>query len=242
MRGILLAAGLWLAGCSTAADEITLTSAELNDVRANFEASLEVHQKLSGFVFHAARGDIDLLADFTSISYDPPAAANGFTATITITDGTFSFGRGDLTLTFQASQGGAPVDPYVVDLSSGAFDVDATVDFVGTSLLGAAMTAAGDVTIATITNALDSASAAVTGRIDVDVNGYEVDLTANDLELAIDMVAERVTSAAGRIDVDVDIPDFAFDAEVAVDGVGTVFDVALRAADSFLGYSRSLFA
>ncbi len=242
MREMLLAAALFCAGCTSAIDQITLTSAELNDLQTNFEASLEVHQKLSGFLFHAARGDIDLLLDFASISYDEPTEANGFTATITITNGTFSFGQGDLTLMFQTTQGGTPVDPYLVDLSSGEFGVDATVDFQGTSLFGAVLSAAGDVSIATLTNALDDATAAITGALDVRVNGYQVDLSSNGLELTLDMVADRVTNAVGRINVDVDIPDFAFDADVVVDSVGSAFDVALRAADSFLDYTRALFS
>jgi hypothetical protein len=108
------------------------------------------------------------------------------------------------------------------------------------STIGSGLTADGDVTITTLQNTVDDATALIQGTFNIDHGGYLSDISTNDLELTFDMVTEKVTNVAGSISGNVDIPNFAFDADFDVDGLGDRIQVTLDAAATKLSYTLSL--
>lgn len=241
MRSLLLALGLMFGvGCSQVADaidEVILTPNEAEELVDNFEAAVDAQQKMSEFVFAATRGDLDL----TGVDYVPPSAANGFTGVLTFTGATLPFGTGDLTIVFMATELGVPVDPYVTDLTN-AVDlvIDTDVTFDGISTIGSSLSAVGDLTITGVQNTVDSATALIQGTFDVDHGGYEVDLDMDDLQLTFDMLLDRITNVGGGISGEVDIPNFAFDADFDVDGLGDRLRVTIDAAATEISYTLAL--
>jgi hypothetical protein len=245
MRVLVLTTMLAFAvGCSAATDaldEVFLTPNEADALVENFEASVDAQQELSEFVFAATRGDLDLVNSYANVDYVPPSDLNGWVGSLTITDGIFAFGTGDLVVDFQVSDALGPVDPYVEDIRDAAnLTIVADVFFDGVSTLGTGLTANADVTITTIQNALDDATALIQGTFDIDHGGYLVDLATNDLELTFDMVSETITGVGGSISGDVDIPGFVFDADFDVDGLGDRIRVSLDAAATSISYTLSL--
>jgi hypothetical protein len=136
---------------------------------------------------------------------------------------------------------GNPVDPYFEDIRDAVnLTIDADVAFDGVSTIGSGLTADGDVTITTLQNTVDDATALIQGTFNIDHGGYLSDISTNDLELTFDMVTEKVTNVAGSISGNVDIPNFAFDADFDVDGLGDRIQVTLDAAATKLSYTLSL--
>jgi len=245
MRVLVLATALAAAvGCSAATDAldtIFLTPSEADALVANFEAAVDAQQEISELVFAATRGDLDLVNDYANVDYVPPSDLNNWTGSLTIIDGIYSFGTGDLAVDFKVSDALGPVDPYLEDIRDATdLTIVADVAFDGVSTLGTALTANGDVTITTVQNALDDATAIVQGTFDIDHGGYVTDLATNDLALTFDMVAETVTNVGGSISGSVDIPDFVFDADFDVDGLGDRIRVTLDAAATSISYTLSL--
>ena len=148
--------------------------------------------------------------------------------TLTIVNGVFPFGIGDLSLTFRAAGDGVPVDPYVVDLRQAeVVEIDAQVGFHGATPLGLDLDAQSDLSVTTLQNDPDGARTTVDGTWDILLDGYDADLSATDLQLDFDLVAAEVTHVIGDIEGTVDIPDFAADAEFVLTGLGTRVDLAV---------------
>lgn len=227
---------LFVAGCPSTG-ELYLTESEAQELVVNFEAAVEVQQLMSEYVFAAARGELDL----TGVAYVAPAPENDWTGTLTFPNGVYPFGVGDLTITFSASGDAGPVDPYVVDLTGHSqVTVDATVLFSGTSMIGESVVASADFTIATATNDPDNPVTVVNGEFDINHDGYEVALDAIDLALTLDLVLDEVSNVLGRLDGEVNIPDFAFDASFTVNGLGDSISIGIDVVATTIQYALDL--
>ncbi|MDH3591233.1 MAG: hypothetical protein OER88_05105 [Planctomycetota bacterium] len=241
MRRLLLALALFAAPGCGGAGLVLLGAAEADDLVENLEYTVEAQQLMTEFFFLTGRGDIDL-DSFTNYTYDPPSAANGWTGTLDVTGGQFPFGNGDLNLTFTAIGDAGPADPYTVDLTDdSAVSVDGAFSFVGTSLLGRSLSGSGTFDAATLQNTVDDLTATLDGGFVIRHDGYQVDLTATDLDVVLDVAQGEITNVAGSLAGTVDIPDFAFDADVDITGVGDAFDVAIDAAATTINYTLALF-
>lgn len=237
LRPAVLFCALLGIGCS-GADEIFLTPSEAQELQVNFEAALEAQQLFSEFAFEAARGDVDI----SGYVYDPPTAANGWVGTLDIPAAVLPFGTGDTSITFTATADGVPVDPYATDIT-GATAVDIEIldlTFAGTSRSGAPLSMDGAFDLSTILNTPDSATTVLNGAVTVVHDGYEVALDATDVHMDLDLVAEEVTSVTGAIAGTVDIPDFAFDADFDVEGLGTQVQIGIDVVATTIDYVLDL--
>jgi len=233
----VLCATLLAASACTSVDEITLTQAEADTLASRFETTVDTQQKLTEFMTAASRGDLDI----TGYDYVAPTADNGWIGSLTIPNGVFPFGTGDLTLTFQTMGDGVPVDPYVTDLrTAGVVDIDAQIDFLGTTPLGLDLSAQSDLAITTLQNSAETMSTQIDGTWDILVDGYDSHLDATDLQLDFDMVAADVTNVVGQVAGTVDIPDFAADADFLLTGLGNQVDVAVDVLTSTLHWTFDL--
>ena len=228
---------LTLAGCPTL-DLITLTAGEAQLLTDNTESTLEIQQLFTKYAFEAARGDLTLVG----LTYDPPTAQNNWTGTISSTGGAFQFGTGDLNLTFNVAGDAGPTDPYSVDLSD---DTQVIVDVVGT-FLGAKdgvpvdLSTTFNATTLPLQNALNDATARVNGVFDIDYGGYIAAIQATDVDIAFDIANGQITSVLGDITAQIDIPNFAFDADVVLTGLGNSVDIGIEVANTVIGYVLSL--
>jgi hypothetical protein len=194
-------------------------------------AAINAQQMISEHVFAASRGDIDI----SNYTYTPPAGGNP--GQLTITDGTFPFGTGSLTINFLVTGDNGPVDPYdpAVDLSThDAVSVVADFSFSGLSLSGITMSAAGDFTADAVNNNGTDVTADIAGNFDINHNGYDIDLATNDL------AAREVTSVTGQVDGTVDIPNFFYDADFVVDGQGDQLQIGIDAVVEQINYFVAL--
>ncbi len=220
-------------GCSSDGDIITFNPQALVD---NFETSVDTHQLMSEYGFAAARGEID----FANLDYDyVPPLADGTPGTLTIRNGDFPFGTGDLVITFTAEGDTGFVDPYAngVDLSDDTVvTVVADVAFNGQTPQGQTLGALADFTVQTVLNDVTSATTTVNGNFGVSVDDYVTDFVANDVEMEFDLVNDRVTNVTGVVDGSMDVPDLAFDAEFLVTGLGQELQIGIDAITTQINY------
>jgi len=225
---VCLALAASLSGCAGGA-ALALTAVQTQALLTNFDAVLFTQHSLTEFVFEAGRGDLDI----TGYSYDPPTQANGFEGTLMLTNGAFPFGTGDLTIHFTVSGDFGPVDPYDPGEDLSAHDevtVDADATFDGLSPIGSPMSIVASLTITTLENDVDSASTDVDGTFDIDHDGYDMDLAAQNLVMLLDLAGQAVADVQGVVAGVVDIPDFAVDADVSLTGLGTSIDIVFSVA------------
>lgn len=222
-----------LAGCTGA--ELALSASARQELVDNFEASIDTQQMIAEYTFAASRGELDLAGAI----YTPPVGSAP--GTLTIPDGTFPFGTGDLTIVFTTRGDGVYVDPYVVDLAT-ATDVTVVADvlFTGTSNLGEAIAASADFTATTINNGMNDVQATVNGVFDVDHGPYDFGFTATDVQMDLDLANEVVTNVVGNVNGTIDIPDFPYDADFTVDGLGTTLDIDIDAVVTTISYTLGL--
>ena len=229
-------------GCSV--DEYFLSQDEIDELVENFEAGLEAQQGLAGFVQDTGRGDIDL-DDYDNVVYDPPTLANEWQGTLTFQPGEqFPFGTGDLTINFTTSGDAGPVDPFSVDISNDAqVDISAVISFAGQSVQGGALSMLADFDLTAVQGLQggDTIVAVINGDFEVDHEGYNLDIRTTDLELTIDELTEEITNVIGDANVDVDIPNFKFGANIDVEGLGDQIEIALDVAATKLTYVTDLF-
>jgi hypothetical protein len=225
-----------IVGCTI--DEYFLSGQEIDELVENFDASVETQQQLSEYVFAAVRGEVDV-NDFV---YDEPDADNNWVGTLTADSFSGPWGQGSLQITFTVAGDNGPVDPYQEDLSDDSqVSLDAVVAFSGTSALGADVGVDADFSMVTTYNGEDSAITVVDGDFDITHNDYDVSFYADDLELTMDLAADEIIAAYGRLDGSVDIPDFKWgDAGFDLEGVGDAIEVSLDAIGDWLSYSISL--
>jgi hypothetical protein len=235
----ILSCVLAAVGCS-GTDEIFLSPSEAQELEVNFEAALEAQHLFAEHSFEVARGDVDI----SGYVYDPPTALNNWVGTLSMPGATLPFGTGDGTIVFTAVADGVPVDPYATDIT-GATLVEIEVfdaQFTGTSASGAPLDISAAFDMSTILNTVDTATTVVDGAFTVVHDGYEVVLDATDVHMDLDLVAEEVTNVTGHVAGTVDIPDFAFDGDFDVDGLGNRvrigIDVAATTIDYFLDLSE----
>lgn len=234
MRAITLSALFaLLAGCTGA--EVVFSGAARQELVDNFEASVDAQQMIAEYSFAASRGELDL----SGAVYTPPVGSAP--GTLTIPDGTFPFGTGDLTIVFTVQGDGAYVDPYAVDLSTATnVAIVADVVFAGISTTGEAISATADFTATTVNNGVNDVQATVDGVFDVVHGGYDYDFTATGVQMDLDLANETVTSVVGNVSGTVDIPDFAYDADFNVDGLGTTLQVDIDAVVASISYTLGL--
>ncbi|MHC4550068.1 MAG: hypothetical protein ACYTEZ_14950 [Planctomycetota bacterium] len=232
-RLAIVALGAALIGCS-GSDVITFDMQALVD---SFETSVETQQLMSEYVFAAARGELDISgAEYT---YVPPSGQTP--GTLTITNGTYPFGSGDLVINFTAEGDSGFVDPYLDDLSDdAAVTVVADVVFNGTGTAGEDLDAVADFVATTVQNEIDTATTTVNGAFGVAVDEYNVDFVTSDVEMTFDLVNETVTNVSGVVDGTMDIPNFAPDADFSVTGLGDQLDIAIDAVAAQINYTIDL--
>lgn len=234
MRAIPICALIALLGACTGT-ELAFSASARQDLVQNFELSVDTQHMITEYAFAASRGDLDI----SGAVYTPPVGSTP--GTLTITNGTFPFGTGDLTIVFTARGDGTYVDPYVVDLSTATnVIVVADVQFSGISNIGESLDAYADFTASTINNSMSSVQAEIDGNFGVDHGEYEFDFTATDVQMDLDLVAEKVTNVLGNVSGTVDIPDFPYDADFTVDGLGTTLLVDIDAVVTSISYSLGL--
>jgi hypothetical protein len=197
---------------------------------------MEAQQEMSEFVLLVTRGDVDPSA-YGAYTYDPPTAANGWVGTLSYPDGSFPFGDGALDLTFTVIGDAGPANPLLTDLTDdGQVDIDALVSFAGQTPAGAELLTNADFTMTAWRIGPDELSTLVDGEFDLAHDGYVTALDAHDLEMDIDLLRQEVTSVTGHVNGRVDIPDFAFDADFDVTGLGDTLRIGINAAASTLSY------
>jgi hypothetical protein len=226
---------LLLVGCPTA-DELFLSPQEAQDLADNLEASMEAQQEMSEFVLMVTRGAVDP-ADYGAYTYDEPTASNGWVGTLSYPDGSFPFGDGALDLTFTVVGDAGPANPLVTDLTDdGQVDIDAVVSFSGETPAGAELISNSDFTMMAWRSGLDELTTVVNGEFDLSHDGYVTALDAHDLEMDVDLLLEEITAVTGNVDGRVDIPEFAFDADFDVTGLGDSLRIGISAAASTISY------
>jgi len=225
--GAMLCAALF--GCG--ADEVTLTQAEAQALASNFGECMGAQNEATELAIGAGLGE----ADLSGYTYDPPSAGNGWVGTITGNDVVTRFGTGDLLVTFTATGDAGPVDPYVDDLSDdSAVTIDAHVMFNGVSLIGAPLDVDATFTLATTGRDTDTETMQLDGTFDVSHGGYDAHIDADAFGIVYDKVTEEAASVTGMISGTIDLPNFAFDAEFSLAGLGTTIDATLRAGGTLL--------
>lgn len=234
MRTItLFALFAFLAGCTGA--DLAFSAAAREALVANFEASVDAQQMIAEYTFAASRGDLDL----AGAVYTPPVGS--MPGTLTIPDGTFPFGTGDLTIVFTVQGDGVYVDPYAVDLTTATnVAVVADVMFTGVSNIGEAITASADFNATTVNNGINDVLATINGDFAVDHGQYDFDFTANGVRMDLDLANDVVTNVLGNVSGTVDIPDFPYDADFTVDGLGTTLDIDIDAVVTSISYTLGL--
>jgi len=234
MRAITVCALLALLGGCTGT-ELAFSASARQELVDNFELSVDAQHMITEYAFAASRGDLDI----SGAVYTPPVGS--MPGTLTITGGTFPFGTGDLTIVFTAQGDGTYVDPYVVDLTQATnVIVDADVQFNGISNIGESLSAYADFTATTVNNTMTDVLAEIDGNFGVDHGKYEFDFTATDVQFDLDLAAEKVTNVLGNVTGTVDIPDFPYDADFTVDGLGTTLVIDIDAVVTSISYTLGL--
>lgn len=223
---------LVFASCGAIGDIInrtTLSEAELQDVKDNYQGAMRAFNDLEEFAAGVADGTVDI----TTSTYDPPTAENGWLGTLHYQGPEFPGGDGDVMLGFTVlDQNGQPVDPFQTDVTGDdVLTMAVDFDFVGTSAEGAALEFRADFTLR-----LDRANPAlevvsVDGTFSIRHNEYVAELTATDLVFSYDPVTGIAHEATGAVDGTIDIPNYAFDADVEIDAQGDVLAVSISVLD-----------
>ena len=220
-------------GCSSDGEILGFNAQALVD---NFETSVDTHQLMSEYGFAASRGELDITG--SEYDYVPPDTL-GNPGTLTITNGTFPFGTGDLVITFTAEGDAGFVDPYGagVDLSDDSVvTVVADIVFNGTTPEGQSLGALASLTVETVQNDVDTATTTVNGNFGVAVDDYVTNFTAADVEMTFDLANDRVTSVTGVVDGTMDVPDLAYDPDFLVTGLGDHLQIGIDAVTTQINY------
>ncbi|MDH3591082.1 MAG: hypothetical protein OER88_04350 [Planctomycetota bacterium] len=211
-------------------DKVTLSEAELRDVAENYAAALAAFHDLEEFAVDVANGTIDV---GDALTFTVPEAANNWTGTLSYLGPDLPGGDGSLTVTFRIVQDGVPVDPFAADLSTTQLlTAEMTVVFDGFTRNGVPMALD-----ATFTTSYDRSVAegkedvATTGTFFIDHGGYVANLSAQAFTIRIDKETSTPESSSGRVTGSIDIPDFAFDADVDIDGRGEVIHIEVDVLD-----------
>lgn len=236
MRAITLSALVALAAGCAAPIDLAFSAAARQELVDNLEASVDAQHMIAEYAYAVAHGDVDI----SGAQYTPPVGNQP--GTLTIPDGVFPFGTGDVTVVFTAQADGNYVDPYApgVDLSTATnLVVVATAAFSGISNTGKSMSANADFTATTVQNGLNDVQAAIDGVFGVKHDGYDFKFNANDVQMSLDLVAEKVTNVLGTVDGTVDIPGFV-PADFTVNGLGDSLQIDIDAVVTSISYTLGL--
>jgi hypothetical protein len=99
-----------------------------------------------------------------------------------------------------------------------------------------------DFNAVTSQNAANDVVARVNGNFDVDYAGYLAEIQATDLDVTLDMALEEVTSVVGQIQANIDIPNFQFDADLDVTGLGDQLQIGINVVATTINYLLDLSA
>jgi len=214
----LLTALCALTGCGVVediVDEVTISSAEMEEIADNIRCAIDAYEDLSDFALQVARGDIEISGqDFTE-----PTADNDFTSTLIYNGDEFPGGSGEITMTFRVLADGVVVDPVDFDLASAdVLQIQITMDFNGSNRKGDPMTFVSDFDMDVDTTAAESETVTVNGTFDIQQNGYRAQLTASDFAWTTDLASGLPSNATGTVAGPVSIPDFAFDGDLLIEG------------------------
>jgi len=210
-------------------DRTTLSDAELQDVKDNYQGAVRAFNDLEEFAASVANGTVDI----SGSTYDPPTSENGWVGTLRYQGPDFPGGDGDFVLGFTVlDQNGQPVDPFETDVTGDeVLTMDVGVDFLGTTAEGAPLELHADFNL--VLDQSDPAREVVTldGTFSIRHNDYVADLTARTLVFSYDPATGLVQEATGMIDGTIEIPGFAFDADVAIVAHGETASVDIAVLD-----------
>jgi hypothetical protein len=238
MVALFVSSGLLFGGCAAAVlpELVELTAGQADELSFNLEETVDIQQELAQFTFLAATGG---LSDISSYDYVPPSAANGWVGSISTPAGTFPFGNGELTLNFTTTGDAGPVDPYapgVILTDDDQVSVDADVDFLGQTDLGYNVNALGDFMVTTTNNGPIDVRALVDGDFVINHGEYTSTFNADQLALDFNLITSEISSIMGQLGGSIDIPDFAIDADFAIEGLGQQLDFAIDALATDIHY------
>ena len=211
-------------------DKVTLSDAELQEVADNYAAALEAFHDLEEFAVDLANGDIET---DDALEFTVPSEDNDWTGTLRYVGPDLPGGDGELTVTFKVVKDGVAIDPFDSELSdTSLLTADLTVEFDGLTRKGAPMTFSADFTTSYDREVAEGKEDVITdGDFTIVHDGYRADLTASAFTLRIDVESSTPENASGQIRGVIDIPDFAFDADVDIEGRGEVIHVEVDVLD-----------
>lgn len=198
-------------------DDVILTSAEAQDLANNVAAAFDATMDLTDFGASIAMGQIVIEGD----QYDGATAENGWTGTLQYAGDEFPGGTGDITMTFTVSGDNGPVDPFDNDLTGDAqVTIGMTLTFAGSTAEGVPLDIDADFSLTMSLDETEMGSVVINGEFKVWHGGYFIHLVGNDFTMLFDFATEQLGAVTGSIAGAVDIPSFAWDADVAVSGQG----------------------
>lgn len=216
MRFSIFAGLLMLVGCgelSSVLDSVTLTKSELQTVADNYEGAIVAFKELEYFAVQVAAGDVDLEgAQFTA-----PTEENGWVGRIQFISDQFPGGDGDLDVTFSLDGPDGPMDPFLVDTTTQS-DVTTSIHilFTGITGEGANLDLDADFTLRLDSTDPEAPVAVLNGTFRINHNEHVANLRAEDLAFVEDPASGAATSGSGAIRGTLEIPGYAFDADVDV--------------------------
>jgi hypothetical protein len=210
-------------------DRTTLSEAELQEVKDNYDGAMRAFQDLGDFAADVADGTVDI----SGSTYDPPTAGNGWQGTLRYQGPDFPGGDGDITLRFTALDGtGQPVDPFSTDVADDTIiAMDVGVDFLGTTTDGAPLAFRADFALDLDRTDPDREVVAIDGTFTIRHGEYVAELVATAFSFSWDPLLSLAGDATGRIEGAIDIPGFAFDADVDIVGQGESLQVHVAVLD-----------
>ncbi len=205
-------------------DEVTLSDAEIQDIKDNYQGAMSAFQDLADFAGSVSDGTVDIATS----EYTAPTAENNWRGSLRYLGDEFPGGEGELTLAFTVlDETGNPVDPFETDLGNDTLvTADLDVSFVGRTSDGAPIDFH-----AVFTSKLDRSDPAaheveITGTFTIRHNDYVAAFEATTFKVTYDAATDEPLSADGIVTGSIDIPNFAFDADVDIRGNGP--DVAVH--------------
>ncbi|MHC4339160.1 MAG: hypothetical protein ACYSX0_02950 [Planctomycetota bacterium] len=210
-------------------DEVTLTEAELQDVRDNYEGAMRAFGDLAEFAASVGDGTVDI----STSEYTPPTAENDWLGSLRYLGTDFPGGRGELTLSFTVlDEAGNPVDPFETDLTNDTLiTADLDVTFVGLTTEGAPLDFHGVFTSKLDRSDPDVHEVETTGAFTIGHNEYVAAFEATAFKVTYDAATDEPQSASGDVTGSIDIPDFAFDADVDIRGLGSDVSILIEVLD-----------
>jgi hypothetical protein len=198
-------------------DEVTLSQEELEVIADNARGAVNAFADLTEFALQVARGEVEI----EGAEWTAPSAENGWQGSLHYIGSEFPGGDGEITVSFTVRADGVPVDPAELDLETvGVLAVDLDVLFTGVTKEGADLGLDAEFTITADSSVEGTEEVVTDGTFVISHNGFVANLVATEFTTLVDTVDNVATSASGTIAGLIDIPEFAFDADVTITGHG----------------------